>query len=209
VGNVTSHSYAETVIGYNSAPYTPSSTTTAVSSDRLFVVANNTSANSLTMLKDGKTGFSRIPTTNILEIEGNASKSTAGDWLANSDERLKKNIETLSEEKALADLLKMRGVTYQWNDDKTGSKRPDGIQYGFIAQEIQEVHPELVTLDNQGYYQTSYGTYDAMYVQAIKALNNKLEILKVENEALKKEIQMIYSIIIQKNSTAEELVICD
>jgi len=189
------YSYGEIVVGYESANYTPSSTTLAVSSDRLFVVANASTTNALTMLKDGKTGISRIPTTNILEVNGNASKSAAGDWLANSDRRLKKNINTFSEEKALENLLRLRGVMYEWNDPVTGNERPKGIQYGFIAQEIEEVFPENVSLDNQGYYQTAYGTYDALYVQSIKALNTKIDVLSKENEQLKLELQKIYTLL--------------
>lgn len=182
-------SYHEMVFGYNNEYYVPTSTTSAVGTDQLFVVANgfSTPHNALTILKNGKTGFSRIPLTNTLEVEGEASKSTPGSWVGNSDRRLKKNIETLSEEKALQSLLKLRGVTYLWNDDKTGSKRPEGIQYGFIAQEIQEVFPENVAKDNLGYYQTAYGTYDAMYVQAIKALYKKIENLEDINMKLTQE----------------------
>ncbi|MEK7411944.1 MAG: hypothetical protein AAB263_01355, partial [Planctomycetota bacterium] len=43
-------------------------------------------------IQSGNTGIRRTPLTNSLEVEGDASKSSAGDWLANSDARLKKNI---------------------------------------------------------------------------------------------------------------------
>ena len=89
----------------------------------------------------------------------------------------------------------MRGVTYEWNDDKTGSKRPAGKQYGFIAQEIGVVFPENVEVDNLGYYQTAYGTYDALYVQSIKALNDKIEKLNKENQELKTELKKIYELL--------------
>ena len=79
----------------------------------------------------------------------------------------------------------MRGVTYQWDDTQTGTQRPEGIQYGFIAQELKTVFPENVQLDNQGFYQTAYGTYDALYVQSIKALHKKVETLEEENKRLK------------------------
>ena len=203
-------SFRETVLGFNSVVYVPSSTTTSNANDRLFVIGNGDATlsipstnNAFTILKDGRTGIMRIPTTNMLEIEGNASKSTAGDWLANSDKRLKKNIETFNEEEALNKLMQLRGVTYVWDDNKTGSKRPNGIQYGFIAQEIEEVFPENVAMDNLGYYQTSYGTYDAMYVQSIKALNSKIEHLEEENLELKEQIKKIYELLkTQQESTA-------
>ncbi len=112
--------------------------------------------------------------TNTLEVGGEASKAMPGDWLGNSDRRLKKNIESIKGETALDKLSKMNGVSYEWNDSKTGMPRPKGIQYGFIAQELMEVFPEKVTKDSQGYYQTAYGTYDAFFVQAIKELKQEL-----------------------------------
>jgi len=123
-------------------------------------------------------GIKRTPTTNDLEVNGTASKSSAGDWLANSDARLKKNIKPLNSSIVLAQLLKLQGVTYEWNDNREDQERPEGIQYGFTAQNIQKVYPELVSEDNEGYLQTSYGTYDAMYIEAIRALTEKIEVLE-------------------------------
>ena len=191
-------SFQETVFGFNSLVYSPTSTTSSSANDRLFVVGNGDATlsipstnNAFTILKDGRTGIMRLPTTNILEVEGQASKTSTGSWLANSDGRLKKNIETISEEKALDKILKLRGVTYQWNDHTTGYKRPEGTQYGFIAQELMQVFPEKVSMDNMGYYQTAYGDYDAVFVQAFKALNSKIEALQKDNTQLKEENELL------------------
>ena len=102
--------------------------------------------------------------------------------MANSDARLKKEITPLNN--ALEKLLQLKGVTYEWNDDKTGTKRPAGKQMGFTAQNIQQVFPQLVSTDAQGYLQTSYGTYDALYVEAIKELLSKIEMLEKKIAAL-------------------------
>ncbi|MEZ4859058.1 MAG: tail fiber domain-containing protein [Flavobacteriaceae bacterium] len=213
IGNeIQALSFQETAFGFNSLLYTPTSTTSSNANDRLFVVGNGDATlsipstnNAFTILKDGRTGIMRIPTTNILEVEGQASKSTAGDWLANSDARLKKNITSFSEDKALEKLLQMRGVIYEWNDDKTGSKRPEGIQYGFIAQEIMEVFPENVEMDNLGYYQTAYGTYDALYVQSIKALHTKMETLEIQNLQLLKDNELLKSKILKLEALEQRL----
>jgi hypothetical protein len=134
-------------------------------------------------------GVGRAPITNNLEVEGTASKSSSGSWLANSDARLKKNIHPLDSREMLEKLLALQGVTYEWNDDKTGWKRPGGTQYGFTAQNIQQVFPTLVEEDKLGYLQAAYGTYDAMVVEAIRAL--KLEIEKSEIHASKLEIEKL------------------
>ena len=140
-----------------------------------------------------KMGINKIigSNDNTLEVNGNASKSTAGDWLANSDARLKKNIEPLESQVILNKLLDLQGVTYEWNDDKTGNERPEGLQYGFTAQNIQAVFPTLVTEDSKGYLQTAYGTYDAMYVEALRALNDENVALKEKVEELETQVSKI------------------
>lgn len=157
--------------------------------DSRFNIFHTTTGNIMQITGDGLVGILRAPTTNQLEINGTASKAAAGGFLANSDSRLKKNIATISPTEALEKVLSLRGVTYEWNDDKTGMNRPEGTQLGFVAQEIQQVFPEKVTEDKQGYLQTAYGDYDAIIFQAIKALNDKIEKLEKENEELKKLIR--------------------
>jgi hypothetical protein len=151
---------------------------------------NNGVSDNLYLQKDsdGKVGIGRIPTANRLEVNGNASKTSAGSWLANSDARLKKNIQPLQSEATLQKMLALRGVTYEWNDTKTGYDRPLGIQYGFTAQNVQAIFPELVSEDNLGYLQTAYGTYDAMYIEALRALNDKIEALEKENASLQEQV---------------------
>ncbi len=120
---------------------------------------------------------------------GEASKATAGEWLANSDRRLKRDIVSLNQEDMLSKVLQMRGVSYKWDDEITGFKRPEGDHLGFIAQELQEVWPEKVSEDKDGYLQTSYGTYDPVFVEAIKALAKKIEDQEKEIQALKKIVK--------------------
>ena len=123
-----------------------------------------------------------------IQITGNASKTVAGAWLANSDARLKKNIKPLDQQNTLQQMLSLKGVTYEWDDTQTGSKRPEEIQYGFIAQNIQKAFPTLVSTDGLGFLQTSYGTLDAMKVEAMRALNNQIKKLESQNAALQTQL---------------------
>jgi len=153
-------------------------------STRYFLYDGNTNTNPL-VIKDGRVGLGdRNPTTNSLEVNGNASKSSSGSWLGNSDARLKKDMQPLKG--ALDKLKQLEGITFQWNDIKTGMKRPEGNQMGFTAQNIQQVFPEAVTTDAQGYLQTAYGTYDALLVEAMKELANQVKELQKEIAELKK-----------------------
>jgi trimeric autotransporter adhesin len=129
--------------------------------------------------------------TNTFEVGGEASKAVAGSWLANSDKRLKKSIIYMNSQEILQKVLQMKGVSYEWNDDKTGMARPTGIQFGFIAQDLQQVFPTKVKEDKQGYLQTAYGDYDPMFVEAIRALNDKIEKLEKENSSLRADNKVL------------------
>ncbi len=151
-------------------------------STRYFLYDGNTNTNPL-VIKDGRIGLGdRNATTNMLEVNGNASKSTAGSWLGNSDARLKKDIQPISG--ALQKVMQLKGITYQWADNKTGIKRPEGAQMGFTAQNIQQVFPEAVTSDAHGYLQSAYGTYDPLLIEAMKELLKKIEALEEKVKSL-------------------------
>ncbi len=162
--------------------------------DRLYIENSNAGQSSALIYGDFSTnkvrindflGIGKEAVTNALEVNGSASKSTSGAFIANSDRRLKKNIVSINGQTALETLEKLRGVTYEWNDTSTKMKRPEGVQYGFIAQELMTVFPEKVSKDSLGFYQTAYGDYDAFFVEAIKELNDKIKLLELENLKLK------------------------
>lgn len=150
-----------------------------------------------------RVGINRIANTNAFEVNGNASKATPGDWLGNSDARLKKNIKSLDSEETLQKILNMQGVTYEWKKDEE-NMRPKGKQYGFTAQEIQAIYPHLVTEDAKGYLQTAYGTYDPMFVECFKAMYGMIEELRTEVDSLKKELNSTKPTL---NNDSEETVI--
>jgi len=81
---------------------------------------------------------------NTLEVEGSASKSTAGDWRANSDRRIKTDIETITG--ALDTLDRVRLVSFEYTDDyqQTHAGVSDGRYLNVIAQEFAEVFPDHV-----------------------------------------------------------------
>ena len=150
-------------------------------SGRFFFYDGESNTNTL-FINNGRIGIQRDPTTNALEVNGSASKSTAGDWLANSDARLKFDMKPL--QNALAKITQLQGITYKWADNATGMQRPAGEHMGFTAQNVQEVFPQLVVPDAQGFLQTAYGTYDALYVEAFKEMLKKIEQLEAKIKEL-------------------------
>jgi hypothetical protein len=90
-------------------------------------------------------GLGRYPAANQLEVEGDASKSTAGSWLANSDRRIKQEIAPVTN--ALETLAKVRLVSFRYTDAYR-AQHPgiaDRRYLNVVAQEFAEVFPDAVT----------------------------------------------------------------
>jgi hypothetical protein len=99
-----------------------------------------------------------------------------------SDIRLKENIETLSD--VITKLEKVRGVSYNFIDEKYGI----GNQVGVIAQEIQQVFPELIVEIGDGYLGVDYPHLAGVLVQAIKEQQEIINGLKSQID--KQQIQI-------------------
>ena len=92
----------------------------------------------------GNVGIGRAPATNKLEVAGEASKTTAGSWLANSDRRIKQDIHPIGH--ALETLDRVRLVDFRYTDDYRAAHPGIGdMRYmNVIAQEFAEVFPDHV-----------------------------------------------------------------
>jgi hypothetical protein len=93
----------------------------------------------------GSLGVDRIPAANELEVEGTASKTSAGSWLANSDARIKTNVETITN--ALHTLSRIRPVKFSYTSDylQRHPRLANATYFNVIAQEFAEVFPESVS----------------------------------------------------------------
>jgi len=86
---------------------------------------------------------------------------------ATSDARLKKDVEGISMEQA-DDLLKLNPVAFNWLDESK-----EGREFGFLAQEMQEVFPNLVGESN-GHLNVNYLGLIAVLVKKVQMLEAKL-----------------------------------
>ncbi|MGV8019126.1 MAG: tail fiber domain-containing protein [Ignavibacteria bacterium] len=93
-----------------------------------------------------------------------------------SDIRLKHDINTLSN--VMGNLLKLRAVTYKYNDDAE-----EKTQIGFIAQEMEEVFPEFVTTNEDGLKGINYANVSAVLLEGIKEQQEQINNLdsKINN----------------------------
>lgn len=132
----------------------------------------------------GLVGIGRTPVTNILEIDGNASKTAGGDWLTNSDRRLKEDIKEI--EGALDILDQLRVVSFRYNDKyvkKHKLPNPNTTYYGFIAQEFQQTFPEHVSPRKDGMLQMDGEPAKIVAIAAIKELKEQFDTYKQQAES--------------------------
>lgn len=102
-------------------------------------------------------------------------KPGGGPWANSSDERLKKNIQTLSG--SLDKLLRLRGVSYEYNDPSRRDYLP-GTQHGMVAQEVEKVFPEWISEGKDGFKTLGIMGFEALVVEALRELKNEIEAIK-------------------------------
>jgi hypothetical protein len=166
------------------------------SNDKLYI--DNSSASTPLIHGDfslNRVGINRKSTANTLEVGGNASKSTAGSWLANSDARIKTDIKNVTN--ALGTLDKVRLVSFKYTDDYRCQHQgvEDRTYLNVVAQEFAEVFPDYVKSSGEklshGQEILQVDTYPlTIYTAAaVQELHENVNELKAENELLKQRLE--------------------
>jgi hypothetical protein len=115
-------------------------------------------ADNLDLTSSGITGVTDINASGIV---------TATDFNSTSDLNLKYNVETV--ENALDTVNALRGVSFNWKEN-------DRKSYGVIAQELEEILPDLVI---DGEIKTvNYNGIIGVLIEAVKELKKEVEELK-------------------------------
>jgi Chaperone of endosialidase len=122
-----------------------------------------------------------ITLSEAFQVTGNAFKTLgSGLWIFPSDRRLKTKIVSLNRNEMLSKINLMQGVNYELI-----ANPEQGIQYGFIAQDLRKIFPTKVYENKVGYLSSSYGDFVPMFVEALKALNERVEKLEENKFDLK------------------------
>lgn len=114
-------------------------------------------------------------TSNIIEENNVLSKATleldnliaVGDVTTYSDRRFKHDIQTITD--ALHKVKQLRGVSYEKSNKQS---------IGVIAQEVEEVIPEVVMTDHEGMKSVAYGNLVGLLIEAVKELSERVEYLE-------------------------------
>lgn len=117
--------------------------------------------------------------SDVLSLRGDGNAILAGTLTQSSDFRLKKNIQPINN--ASQKINQIRGVYFNWKDEG----HSQNSQIGFIAQEIENVFPELVETNANGFKSVAYANMSAVLVEAIKEQNQRINALERELSEMK------------------------
>ena len=173
------------------------------------------------LLPSGNVGigaFDEIPTiTDKLQVFGDIRVGTTGTngCLRNfagtgmvgtcvSDRRYKKDITPFSP--VLGPLTALQPVHYFWRAaDFPSQNFGDGRAYGLIAQDTEQVLPDLVVTGADGFKAVDYSKLPLLTIQAVKELKAENDALKqrvAENEALKHRVDELERVVAEILATS-------
>jgi hypothetical protein len=142
-----------------------------------------TSAGSIAVTDDTTTNANYYPTmssatsgtlspayisTTKLSFNPSTGQLTIVDLNSTSDRNLKDNIETIQDPVAM--LLRMRGVGFNWRDT-------DRKSYGVVAQELEQILPELVHTNPENFKTVNYLPLIAFLIEAVKQQQTQIDAL--------------------------------
>ena len=125
---------------------------------------------------------------------------SATSFTTSSDYRLKENIESVRSE-CVDDLMKLNVVRYnlkprtidsgdtavtQMNFYTNESGVLDRAHYGLIAQELQDIYPDLVYEGGDGFLSVNYIELIPLLIQSIQSLKDEVEQLKTNQKSSKR-----------------------
>ncbi|MCJ8345832.1 tail fiber domain-containing protein, partial [bacterium] len=116
---------------------------------------------------------------------------TALTGTCSSDEKYKKEIYSLHN--SLDRLNQLRPLSYKWRSNEFPKKRfGDEKNWGLIAQEVEKIFPEFVSIDSDGYKRVRYGVeFQMISIQAIKDLNKKVQVQETKLRSLERKLNFL------------------
>ena len=128
-------------------------------------------------------GSDSIP-RKITELDGQT-----GNWMTNSDFRLKKNIQPMKQVVEKIMKLDPKQYLYLQQDDNSP------MEIGFIAQEVLSIFPDLVEIGEDGYYQMNYDDFGILAIKAIQEQQQQLESYQKHIHSLEQEVRELKELV--------------
>jgi hypothetical protein len=186
-GSAITTGVANICIGQNSGAHGVSCTT---GSNNIFIgekisAGTNSNDNQIVIGSEGSTGKG----SNTGFINANGGSIFKGDngstWATTSDRRIKKNIVDNNIGLEAINKIQVRNFEYRTLEEITDFDNPEsavvkkeGTQLGAIAQEIEEILPDLITETNQGVKTLNADNLTWYLINAVKELSAKVKALE-------------------------------
>ncbi len=148
---------------------------------------------------NAKSGNVGVGTTNTLGLKfyvRGKTGCTLGFWSV-SDRRYKRDITQI--DGAMDKIKALDGKTYKFKRGEINGvsfeEAGEDQQLGFIAQDLEKVFPELVHVDDAGYYAVNYTGLIPVLVEGMKEQENTIATQREEMEEMKTRIDRLEALI--------------
>jgi len=156
-------------------PISTATQTTLNLKSNIITVSDDTTSNATRYLYFGgsTTGNVTAVSTSSTNLQYNPSSGTvsATNFSSTSDKTLKNNIKTISNSEEI--ISKINPVEFTWK--KTGTK-----SYGVIAQELEDILPELIHTNNEGVKSVEYSALIGFLLASNKELLTRVSVLEMK-----------------------------
>lgn len=175
-----------TTIGSIAQPLTLNGTATVSTKSQIYGYGGSGDRYLTFVQTSGTSAQQNVEVTSSFRING-SSLFVAGNIHAavdvyaysSSDARLKTNIKKI--DNPLEKLDKIDGIIYNWSVDACKDnefRSPEVPEVGVLAQQVNEVLPEIVTTREDGYMAVKYERIVPLLIESIKELKKEIEELK-------------------------------
>lgn len=125
-----------------------------------------------------------------------------------SDARQKANITDLN--MGLGTVLSLRPISFTWKNETMNTRSANGTttkSLGFLAQEVAQYMPEIVTLSSTGDSLVDYTAIIPVLVQAIKEQNTTIQLLESELSELSSKVNAADNPIATRTTMLSEAIL--
>ena len=138
----------------------------------------------LVLTNANRVGIGTAAPTDLLSVNGTASKPGGGSWAVFSDERLKTIKGRYNA--GLKAVMQLQPIRYEYKRDNALRLSSEGEHVGFGAQSLQKVIPEAVMRSDSGYLQVNNDPILWTMLNAIKEQQQEIQQLRKEVRQLRK-----------------------
>ena len=131
-------------------------------------------------------GYIGIGTNNPgeeLEVTGTVK---ATNYIATSDRNLKENIVKINNENIIDKVISLNGYNFNFKDDETKQTKS-----GLIAQEVEELMPELISTNTDGNKSMDYNGMIPYLVECIKVQQTQIQTQQNQIQTQQTQINML------------------